>query len=80
MQENLKTKMTIAILDGEKMILPKYAKWGKYGIFTTQGFVSPDYDDLQSVEIENVDYDALFIVDEKDVNLIFEQLPYPIYH
>ena len=80
MQENINKKITIAILDGEKMILPKYAKWGKYGLFTSQGFISPDYDNSQSVEVETVDYDALFLVDEKDVEAIFEKLPYPIYH
>ena len=80
MKENFKSKITIAILDGEKMILPKYAKWGKYGLFTSQGFVSPDYNDSQSVEVETVNYDALILVDEKDVDVVFEKLPYPIYH
>lgn len=74
----MKNKETIAILNGEKMILPKYTKYGGlYGIFTTQGFVTCGADSCQDLEIETINYQSLILVDGNEIDKVFSELPYP---
>lgn len=73
---------TIAILNGEKMILPFYGKYGgMYGMFTTEGFVVADPDEPQRVEIKTLEYDYLFhppkIFTDKSFQEIYNNLANP---
>lgn len=57
-------QIKVAILDSQKMILPKYAKRGGiYGIFTSEGFVSADMSEGGDVEIESIAYDQVLWMD-----------------
>jgi hypothetical protein len=68
---------TIAILNGYKMILPHYGKYnGIDGYFVTEGFVSCD-DGLGGLDIQPLEYDKIRKVSSKDVDVVFEALPYP---
>jgi hypothetical protein len=77
-QLNIIKMNKVAILNGEKMILPKYAKYGgMYGIFTTEGFVTWGGDNAQDLQIEEIKYDGFFQINTDDE---FSKLPYPIFN
>jgi len=77
-QLNIIKMSKVAILNGEKMILPKYAKYGgMYGIFTTEGFITWGGDNAQDLQIEEIKYDGFFQINTDDE---FIKLPYPIFN
>ena len=74
---NLIKMAKVAILNGEKMVLPKYAKYGgMYGIFTTEGFVTCGGDNAQDLHIEEIKYDGFFQINTGEE---FSELSYPIF-